>query len=167
MAKPDAVLLYLGTDPNEASAHRRTRMRRAIRSSTRLLLLVPGVALVLSGLIAGCSSDSKPAYCNDADQLKTSVQNLRDVDVVKNGLDSLKTALSNVQASAKTFAAAAKSEFAPQITALQNSLSGLDTAIKSVVGQPSAATVAAIGSAVSQVKNSASDLQNAASSKCK
>ena len=129
-----------------------------------------GVALVLSALIVGCSSNgssSKPAYCNDADQLKTSVQNLGNVDVSANGLDSLKTALSSVQTNAKAFATDAKSEFAPQTTALQNSLTSLDTAIKSVQAQPSAAAIAAIGSSVTQVKNSAGDLENAASGKCK
>jgi hypothetical protein len=143
-------------------------MRTAYRHSTRrwLLLQAAVLILVLSGLAAGCSS-SKPAYCTDADQLKTSVQNLGNVDVAKNGLDSLKTALSSVRTSANAFATDAKSEFAPQTTALKNSLSSLDTAIKSVVGQPSAATVAAIGPAVSQVKTSASDLENAASGKCK
>jgi hypothetical protein len=142
-------------------------MRAGNRPGLRpVLLLLPGAALVLSAVIAGCSSDSKPAYCTDADQLKTSVQSLGQVDVSTNGLDSLKTALTNVQSSATAFATDAKSEFAPQTTALQNSLSGLDTAIKSAQAQPSAAAIAAIGSSVSQVKTSASDLENAASGKC-
>ena len=143
-------------------------MRPAIRFGLRPLLNTAGhCPALLFGLIAGCSSDSKPAYCTDADKLKTSVANLGDVDVATNGVDSLKTALSSVQTSAQAFAADAKSEFAPQITALQNALSGLGTAVKSAVGQPSAATIAAIGSAVSQVKSTASDLENAASGKCK
>ena len=53
---------------------------------TRLLVVAPVLALVLSGLAAGCSS-SKPTYCTDAANLKTSVSNLGNVDVAKNGLE--------------------------------------------------------------------------------
>ena len=77
----------------------------------------------MSGLAAGCGS-STPAYCTDASQLKTSVGNLGNVDVAKDGLGSLQTALSKVQADAKTFAADAKPAFPPQ------------TAITSAKGQP-------------------------------
>lgn len=129
-------------------------------------LLLATTALLLSGLIAGCSS-SKPAYCSAADQLKTSVQNLGNVDVATKGLDDLKTALTSVQSSAKTFASEAKSAFAPQITALQGTLSGLETAIKAVQGQLSAAAIATVGSSVTQVKESAANLANAVSDKCK
>ena len=102
-------------------------MRLTYRPGTRTGLLVAAAVLapVLSGLAAGCTSSSTPAYCTDAASLKTSVSNLGNVDVAKNGLSSLQTALTSVTTDAKTFAADAGSAFAPQTTALQNSLSGL------------------------------------------
>jgi short-subunit dehydrogenase involved in D-alanine esterification of teichoic acids len=65
-------------------------MKAAYQAGTRRWLLLPAaiLVLVLSGLAAGCSS-SKPAYCTDAANLKTSVQNLGNADVAKNGLSSL------------------------------------------------------------------------------
>jgi outer membrane murein-binding lipoprotein Lpp len=73
-------------------------MRPADVPGTRRWPLLPAAAaLVSSGLAAGCSS--KPAYCADAGQLKTSVQNLGNVDVATNGLSSLQTALTSVQTS--------------------------------------------------------------------
>ena len=129
------------------------------------MLLLAAAVLVLSGLAAGCSS-SKPAYCTAAANLKTSVHNLGDVNVSKNGLSSLQTALSSVQTSATTFAADAKSAFPSQTTALKNSLSSLVTAIKSANGQPPLTVAAAIVPAITQVKNSASSLQSAVSGKC-
>ena len=57
------------------------------------------------------------------------MSNLGNVDVAKNGLGSLQTALTSVTSDAQTFAADARSAFAPQTTALQNSLSGLQSAI--------------------------------------
>jgi hypothetical protein len=137
--------------------------RRWLLSPFAVLVLV--LVLVLSGLAAGCGS-SKPAYCTAGSQLKTSVRNLGDVNVAENGLGSLQTALSKVQASAKTFADDAKSAFPSQTTALKNSLSGLQTAIKSATGQPPLTAAAAVASSVTQVKNSASTLQSAASGKC-
>ena len=145
-------------------------MSATYRPGTRTWLLLAAAVLVLSGLAAGCSSSgsssSKPAYCTAASQLKTSVHNLGDVNVSKNGLSSLQTALSKVQASATTFAADAKSAYPSQTTALKNSLSSLETAIKSAKGQPPLTAATAVVPAVTQVKTSASSLQSAVKGKC-
>jgi hypothetical protein len=142
-------------------------MRSADRPGPRRWALLPAAILVLvfSGLAAGCSS-SKPAYCTDADQLKTSVQDLGNVTINVRDLSSVNTAVSKVQADAKTFATDAKSAFPSQTTALQNSLSSLETAVKSAMSQPSVTTVAAVASSVTQVKTAADNLQTAAKGKC-
>jgi hypothetical protein len=156
-------------------------MESVPRPGRRSGLLALGVTALVCALAVGCSSSgsgsgtgsttasssSTPAYCAAADELKASVQNLGKVSVAANGIDTLKTALSNVQSSAKTLADEAKSEFAPETTALQSALSGLETAVKSVQGQPSAATIAAIGSSVGQVKDAAGKLASAVSGRCK
>ena len=143
-------------------------MRATYRPGTRTWLLFPAAVLVLSGLAAGCSSSgsSKPAYCTAASQLKTSVHNLGNVNVAQNGLSSLQTALGKVQTSASTFATDAKSAYPSQTTALKNSLSSLETAIKSAKGQPPLTAAAAVVPAVTQVKTSASNLQSAVKGKC-
>ena len=140
-------------------------MRVTYQAGTRGWLLLPAAIVVLSGLAAGCSS-STPAYCTDAANLKTSVSNLGNVDVAKNGLSSLQTALSSVQTNAKTFASDAKSAYPSQTTALQDSLSSLENAIKSAKGQPPVTAASAVVPAVTQVKNSASSLESAVSGKC-
>ncbi len=140
-------------------------MRLTYRPGTRGWVLFPAAVLVLSGLASACSS-SKPAYCTAATNLKTSVSNLGNADVAKNGLSSLQTALTSVQTNAKTFASDAKSAYPSQTTALQNSLSSLGNAIKSAQGQRPVAAAAAVVPAVTQVKNSASALQSAVSGKC-
>ena len=140
-------------------------MRPVGMPGTRRWLLLPAAVLVVSGLAVGCSS-SKPAYCTDAANLKTSVQNLGNVDVAKNGLSSLQTALTSVKTNASAFATDAKSAYPSQTAALNTSLSSLQTAITSAKGQPLATAAATIVPAVTQVKNSASALQSAASGKC-
>ena len=142
-------------------------MRVAYQAGTRRWLLLPAaiLVLVLSGLAAGCSS-SKPAYCTDAANLKTSVSNLGNVDVATNGLGSLQTALSSVQTNATAFATDAKSAFPSQTAALQNSVSSLGAAITSAKGQPPLTAATAVASSVAQVKTSASALQSAVSGTC-
>ena len=140
-------------------------MRATYRPGTRRWLLLPAAVLVLSGLAAGCSS-SKPAYCTAASQLKTSVHDLGNVTVDIHDLSSVNTAVSKVSSDARTFASEAKSAYPSQTTALKNSLSGLDTAIKSAMGQPSLTTVAAVVSSITQVKTSAGNLQSAAAGTC-
>ena len=142
-------------------------MRVAYQTGTRGWLLLPAaiLVLVLSGLAAGCSS-SKPAYCTDAANLKTSVSNLGNVNVAANGLGSLQTALSSVQTNANSFASDAKSAFPSQTTALQNSVSSLGAAITSAKGQPPLTAATAVASSVAQVKTSASALQSAVSGTC-
>jgi hypothetical protein len=140
-------------------------MRSIHRPGLRRWALLPAAALVLSGLAAGCSS-SKPAYCADADQLKTSVQDLGNVTINVHDLSSVNTAVSKVQADAEKFATDAKSAYPSQTTALKNSLSSLETAVKSAMAQPSVTTVAAVGSSVTLVKTAADNLQTAANGKC-
>ena len=86
----------------------------------------------------------------DADQLKTSVQNLGNVDVAKNGLSSLQTALTSVQTSASVFVTDAKSAYPSQTAALSTSLSGLHTAITSAKGQPLATAAETVVPAITQ-----------------
>ena len=87
----------------------------------------------------GCPPDAAAApqpIAAAAANLKTSVHNLGNVKVAKNGLDSLQTALSKVQTNAQTFATDAKSAFPSQTTALKNSLSSLETAISPRTASP-------------------------------
>ena len=140
-------------------------MRAAYRPGPREWGLLPAAVLILATLAAGCSS-SKPAYCTAADQLKTSVQDLGNININVHDLSSVNTAVSKVQANANTFASEAKSAYPSQTTALQNSLSSLEAAVKSAMGQPSLTTVTAVVSSVTQMKTAASNLQSAASGKC-
>jgi len=145
----------------------RAHVRPAHRPGPRRWALLPAAVLVLalSGLAAGCSS-STPAYCSDASQLKTDVQNLGNVNINVHDLSSVDTAVSKVQADAEKFATDAKSAYPSQTTALKNSVSSLETAVKSAMSQPSVTTVAAVVSSVTQVKAAAGNVQSAVKGTC-
>jgi hypothetical protein len=140
-------------------------MRPVHRPGLRRWGLVPAAVLVLATLAAGCGS-SKPAYCAAASQLKTSVNDLGNVTINVHDLSSVNTAVSKVQASAKTFASDVKSAYPSQTTALKTSLSSLETSVKSAMAQPSVTTVAAVVSSVTQVKTAADNAQTAVKGKC-
>jgi hypothetical protein len=145
----------------------RAHVRPAHRPGPRRWALLRAAVLVLalSGLAAGCSS-STPAYCTDASQLKTDVQNLGNVNINVHDLSSVDTAVSKVQADAEKFATDAKSAYPSQTTALKNSVSSLETAVKSAMSQPSVTTVAAVVSSVTQVKAAADNVQSAVKGTC-
>ena len=144
-------------------------MRLTYRPGTRTGLLVAAAVLapVLSGLAAGCSS-STPAYCTDAANLKTSVSNLGNVDVAKNGLGSLQTALTSVTSNAQNV----RRRRGVGIRAADHGTAKLAVrpAVRdhSAKSQPSVTAATAVASSVTQVKSSASALQSAvsASGKC-
>jgi len=145
----------------------RPHVRPAHRPGPRRWALLPAAVLVLalSGLAAGCSS-STPAYCTDASQLKTDVQDLGNANINVHDLSSVDTAVSKVQADAEKFATDAKSAYPSQTTALKNSVSSLETAVKSAMSQPSVTTVAAVVSSVTQVKTAAGSVQSAVKGTC-
>ena len=81
-------------------------MRAGNWSGMRAGLLLTSVAVVLSGLIAGCRSgggSSKPGLLRRGRPARDLRQDLGNVDVAKNGLDPLKAVLRSVQSSAQTF----------------------------------------------------------------
>ena len=132
--------------------------------------LLAAAVVIVGVLAAGCSSSgdasAKPAYCTAADQLKNSVAALKNVDVAKDGLGSLTTAFKDVKTSALSFADEAKSTFAPQTTAVKQSVTDLDTAITSAQGQSAATAVKTLAAPLAALKNSTSQLLDATSTKC-
>jgi hypothetical protein len=67
----------------------------------------------VSGFRPACGQD-KPAVCAQADELKASVQHLRDVTVTENGIDALTSALRQVKTELEQLGTEAKSEFQPR-----------------------------------------------------
>jgi hypothetical protein len=127
--------------------------------------ILAAVVVVLCWLAPACGS-STPSYCSAGDQLKSSAKELGNVDVTKNGLDSLKSAVKKVETDAKTFADEAKSTFAPQTEAVEKSLSELDTAVESAQGESAVSAVTTIKSPLTQVTTSINNLLSAVSDKC-
>ena len=130
-------------------------MRPAYRPGTRPRLLPPAAvsALVLSGLAAGCSSSPPPAYCTAAANLKTSVSNLGNVDVAKNGLGSVQTALNSVTVTRIGSPRMRSRHSRRRPRHCKTRCPASETAIKSAKSQPSLTAASAVASSVTQVKS--------------
>jgi hypothetical protein len=97
--------------------------------------------------LSACSS-SKSQICKDSEALKSSLSDLKKVDVTKNGTSALTSAVQTVQTDAAALATQAKSEFGPQVTALNVALTTLSSTIDQAKGGGAAAlppVVAAAG----------------------
>jgi major membrane immunogen (membrane-anchored lipoprotein) len=109
--------------------------------------------IVLSIVVGACGSSSKSSspstaggatdttatghgatsdVCAQADDLKTSIGDLKDVNVVQNGVSSVRSALDKIKSDANALAESTKDEFKPQVTALQNALRSLADAVKNI-----------------------------------
>jgi outer membrane murein-binding lipoprotein Lpp len=144
--------------------HRRPDNHPSLPRHPAVLALL--ALLVGSALLAGCGS-SKPAYCDPVSKTENAVKSLPTAqDVKKNGVGTLKSALSTVEQNATTAINKAKSDFSTQTTALKNSVDALSSTVKQLTSAPSAATFAQLPTELSAVGTAAKNLQSAVSSKC-
>jgi len=132
-------------------------MARPIR--TRHVRLPFAAAVVTLALVAGCSSDSKssssttPAtstpesstdgtsgsgsgdnaeLCAARADLRTSIEDLQNVDFVKNGTSGITDAITTIKDNLANVKEAASDELKPQVTAFEDALSALGTAVSDV-----------------------------------
>jgi hypothetical protein len=123
--------------------------------------------LIGGGLLAGCGSSSKPAYCSPVSKVENAVKSLPTVaDVKKNGVGTLKSAVVQLQQNATAAVNQAKGDFSSQTTALKTSVDALSSTVKQVVSTPSLQTLAQLPAELSAVSTATKNLQTAVSSKC-
>jgi hypothetical protein len=113
----------------------------------------------------GCSSSKNASstttlsVCAQADALKQSVDNLRNVDIVKNGTTSASVAADDVRTDAKALRDATGQQLEPEADALTSAIDNLRTAVKNKEGV--AAVVAdarAVGTAYTNLQTKATSV---------
>ena len=125
---------------------------RVVVSSRRGL-----VAIVCLTAASTACGDDKPAVCGKRDDLRTSVNNLLKTNPVSDGLGEVRTRLADVREQTTDLAKAAKDQYQPQVSALDEHRES-DQALKSLGSSPSVSALAAIPSEVSNVQRDASAL---------
>jgi hypothetical protein len=130
--------------------------------------LVPSalVAVVAGLAVGGCSSSSDADLCSSADALRSSIDDLGNVQVLEDGTQALRQAFSDVSDDMDRLVQHARNEFSGQVAAVTSSLGDLGTAMDSLGSPPSAASLRAVGSATRAVVEDAGVLVDDVSSSC-
>ena len=125
------------------------------------------LCLITAALLTGCSSSSsKPAVCSDADNLKASVQDLKNTNLRANGLSSVQDDLTKIKQQLQAVETSAKGQFAPQTTALNTAIDKLTTSIDAAKASLNAGTLSAVASAAGSVVTAGQNLVTAVSNTC-
>jgi hypothetical protein len=143
-------------------SERRHDQRREARATR--LIGVAAVTVLLGATLVGCSDD-KPAVCSSVDNLKTSVDDVKNIDVTSSGAASdLESGLTTIKSDLADVKTDAKSQYASQLDAVDSALATLTTSVDAAKAHPSADTMAAVGAAVapfnSAVQTLISDVQS-------
>jgi hypothetical protein len=106
------------------------------------------------------STGGNAALCSAREQLKTSIQDLTNIDILKNGTSGIQAALTKVKTNLEAVKSAASAQMQPQVKAFEDSLQSLQTAVTNGSGvtaivsaaQDAATTGSALLTALDQVK---------------
>jgi len=130
----------------------------------RKLALSAATVAMLSAALVACGDDT-PAVCASADQLKSSVDKVKDIDVTEtNGIDELTSQLETIDGDLDQLVNDAKSEFSSQVDTVTTTFEALKFSVQAATADPSAETLAAAATAWSAfsagVKTLISDVQS-------
>ena len=130
----------------------------------RKLALTAATVVMLSASLVACGDDT-PAVCGSANQLKSSVEEVKDIDVTDtNGIDELKSQLETIDGDLDQLTNDAKQEFSSQVDAVTTTFEALKASVQAAAENASAETLAAAATAWSafstSVKTLISDVQS-------
>ena len=115
----------------------------------RLVMAAAGFLMSSAALVA-CGEDT-PAVCGSAEQLQSSFDDLKDIDVTEtNGLDEFKSQLETVDGDLDQLTNDAKSEFSSQVDAVIASFEALGASVQAATADPSVDTLAVASTALSE-----------------
>lgn len=122
------------------------------------IALGAAVALLMSLSLAGCSEET-PAVCTSVDDLRASVQSVRDVDVTSSGgLGELEDAVAGVKSDLADVRDDAADEFSSQIDTVQAGIAELERSLRAAQDAVSPDTLRAAGSALRTLANQVQSL---------
>ena len=107
------------------------------------------VACVVLGIVlvsCGDDDDSSSDVCADREALRTSVDALTNVDVVAEGTNGVTAAVSDVKDDLAALRSSAGAELEPQVQAVQDASTKLETAVAEIDSGGAAAAVTAVPS---------------------
>jgi hypothetical protein len=133
------LLVACGSDTTSSSSSTATTDASAQATAT-------GTASPTGGTASPTGSEQ---LCADYDSFKSSIDDLKNVDIVKAGTSGLQAAVDKVKTSLQSLRTSAADEAQGEIKAVEDSLEDLETAISNVSSGGEAAVVTAAATVVS------------------
>jgi len=130
-----------------------------------LPLRLAAIALA-SSMLVGCGGDDKPAVCSSVDALKTSVEDLKNVEVSPSGLTKLQADLTQVRSDLSQVKTDAKEQYAGQIDAVDQAATSLSSGLSAAAGSPSVSTLASVGADIQSLSSALTALGAAVKDTC-
>jgi hypothetical protein len=127
--------------------------------------MLGGLAIaVLAAPLTGCG---KPSYCSKVSDLKGSVKQIKNVDPLSTGSNSIVHTVNQIEKNTNAVVSSAKSDFPSQSQALSSSYSALKATVTQVsAGQTSKAILTTLAVQVNAFANAVDDFKTATNSKC-
>lgn len=155
-AVPLALLVSLaacGSSSSSSSTSETSPATAATRTTTATTATTSGAS--------GSTPDTASAeVCAAREELRSSITDLKDVDIVANGTSSLQAAITKVKDNLTTVKSTAGDELQPEVTALQDALTDLQSALDDVSSGGVAAVVTAAGKVASTGATLLTDLES-------
>ena len=115
---------------------------------------------------ASTSTSSNSTLCTDVNNLKASIQGLKDVSITANGLSAISDQITKIKQQLQTFQNDAKGQYAGEVTNLMNALNGLSSSFDAAKASPSLSTLATLASSAKTAITAGQQLISAVSSTC-
>ena len=122
--------------------------------------------LLVGSVLVGCSDD-KPAVCDSVDNLNTSVEDVKSIDVTSPGaVSDLESGLTAIKSDLATVKTDAKSQYATQVDAVDSAFTTLTTSADAAKASPTQATLAAAAAAAKAFTTAVQTLSDDVKSTC-
>ena len=121
-------------------------------------LALPVVALMIATGLVGCGSD-KPPICSSMDDLKTSVEHLKDLNVSENGIAEIESQVSTIKDDLGQVKDDATAQYSAQVDTVEADFSTLTSSVTAAKETVDTATLGAVASGVTTL---VSDVQSLA-----
>ncbi len=110
-------------------------------------------------VVASCSSSgSTSAVCDQADQVRVTVQHLKDIQLSENGMVALTSGLTQLRDQINQLKSVAADQYGPEITGVQTAIDDLATKAQAARNDPTAASLSAVGTSVAAAQTAMQSL---------
>jgi hypothetical protein len=123
------------------------------------------LAALTAPTLVSCGPDT-PAVCEQAEELRTAVQNVKDVNVSENGLAALTSTLDQVMVEFEQFRTEAGNQFKPQIDAVKVAADQVRVSLADARAEPTAATLGAVRTSLGALQTAGQGLRDTVAATC-